>query len=95
MATPGSKASLGKKLQTVTDETGSAVIRCGQRTFVVVEVEQESIQSPPDIYDVTSPEEAAALKEALDDANNPSYTTTEALAYLRDRRGKRLRRGDS
>jgi hypothetical protein len=36
---------------------------------------------------VTDPDEIEALREAMDDQNNPSYTTAEALAYLRSGHG--------
>jgi len=67
----------------------------GEQTFVVVEVEREPVQAPAETYCVTDPDEIEALRDAMDDQNNPSYTTTEALAYLRHLREKRTGPGGS
>ena len=66
-----------------------------QRTFVVVEVEREPVHTPTETYCVTDPDEIKALRDAMDDQNNPSYTTAEALAYLRSLREKRAEHGGS
>ena len=58
-------------------------------TSVIVEVERDTVQTPPSLYQVTDPDEVADLRDALNDQNNPSYSSAEALAYLRDLQQKR------
>lgn len=53
------------------------------------------MQALTETYGVTDPDEIEALREAMDDQNNPSYTTAEALAYLRSLREKRAEYGGS
>ena len=53
------------------------------------------MQTPAETYGVTDPDEIEALHDAMDDQNNPSYTTAEALAYLRSLREKRAEHGGS
>jgi len=77
----------------MTSDSGAAIVRFSDRAFVVVEVEPESIQSPAGRYEVTDPEEAAALRDALDDTDNPSFTTDEAMKYLQAKRMTPGRRG--
>ena len=73
----------------MTDATGIALVHFGERTFVIVEVERDTVQTPPSIYQVTDPDEVADLRDALNDQNNPSYSSAEALTYLRDLQQKR------
>lgn len=80
---------VGEELQSMTKATGAALVSFGEQTFVVVEVEREPVQAPAETCGVTDPDEIEALREAMDDQNNPSYTTAEALAYLRSLREKR------
>jgi len=80
------KPAFGKALQAMTDATGAALVRFGERTFVVVEVEREPVQAPPGVYQVVDPDEVADLRDAMDDQGNPSYNTAEALEYLRKKR---------
>jgi hypothetical protein len=86
MANPEVKPAIGKELQAMTDATGAALVRFGERTFVVVEVEREPVQAPPGVYQVTDSDEVADLRDAMDDQANPSYSTTEALEYLHKKR---------
>jgi hypothetical protein len=86
MANTEVKPAFGKELQAMTDATGAALVRFGERTFVVVEVEREPVQAPPGVYQVVDPDEVADLRDAMDDQGNPSYSTTEALDYLRKKR---------
>ena len=86
MANPEVKPAFGKELQAMTDATGAALVRFGERTFVVVEVEREPVQAPAGVYQVTDPDEIADLRDAMDDQENPSYSTAEALEYLRKKR---------
>src|SRR5437867_1892661 len=90
-AAPG----VGEELQSMTKATGAALVSFGEQTFVVVEVEREPVQTPTETYGVTDPDEIKALRDAMDDQNNPSYTTAEALAYLRSLREKRAEHGGS
>jgi len=90
-AAPG----VGEELQSMTKATGAALVSFGEQTFVVVEVEREPVQTPTETYCVTDPDEIKALRDAMDDQNNPSYTTAEALAYLRSLREKRAEHGGS
>ncbi len=78
---------IGEELQSMTKATGAALVSFGEQTFVVVEVEREPVQAPAETYCVTDPDAIEALREAMDDQNNPSYTTAEALAYLRSGHG--------
>lgn len=87
------RSSLGAELRAVTEETGAAVLRDGERTFVVVEVEPEPVAVPARPYRVVDSEEAAALMDALNDDDNPSYSTSEAIAHLKELRSKRNPRG--
>jgi hypothetical protein len=86
---------VGEELQAMTKATGAALVRFGEQTFVVVEVEREPVQVPAETYCATDPEEIEALRDAMDDQDNPSYTTAEALAYLRSLREKRAEHGGS
>jgi len=90
-AAPG----IGEELQSMTKATGAALVSFGEQTFVIVEVEREPVQAPAEPYCVTDPDEIEALREAMDDQNNPSYTSAEALAYLRSLREKRTEHGGS
>ena len=90
-AAPG----IGEELQSMTKATGAALVSFGEQTFVVVEVERESVQVPAETYCATDPDEIEALRDAMDDQDNPSYTTAEALAYLRSLREKRAENGGS
>jgi len=90
-AAPG----VGEELQSMTKATGAALVSFGEQTFVVVEVESEPVQAPAETYGVTDPDEIEALHDAMDDQNNPSYTTAEALAYLRSLQEKRAEHGGS
>ena len=83
-AAPG----VGAELQAMTKATGAALVRFGEQTFVIVEVETEPVQAPAQTYCATDPDEIEALRDAMDDQDNPSYTTAEALAYLRSLREK-------
>jgi len=87
--------AVGRELQSMTDATGIALVHFGERTFVTVEVERDTVQTPPSIYQVADPDEVADLRDALNDQNNPSYSSAEALAYLRDLRQKRGDHGHS
>ena len=80
------KPAFGKQLHAMTDATGAALVRFGERTFVVVEVEREPVQTPPGVYQVVDADEVADLRDAMDDQENPSYSTAEALEYLRKKR---------
>ena len=73
----------------MTDATGIALVHFGERTFVIVEVERDTVQTPPSLYQVADSDEVADLRDALSDQNNPSYSSAEALAYLRDLQQKR------
>ena len=86
---------LGRELQSMTKTTGAALVSFGEQTFVIVEVEREPVQAPAETYCVTDPDEIEALRDAMDDQNNPSHTTAEALAYLQSRREKRTEHGGS
>lgn len=88
-----SRSSLGAELRAATEETGIAVVTDGDRTFIVVELEAEPIVTPKEPYRVIETDEAAALMDALNDQNNPTYTTAEAIAYLQERRSQRTSRG--
>lgn len=87
------RSSLGAELRAVTEDTGAAVLRDGDRTFVVVEVEPEPIEVPNEPHRVIDSEEAAALMDSLDDSDNPAYSMAEAIAYLRELRSNRSERG--
>ena len=87
--------AVGRELQSMTDATGIALVHFGERTFVIVEVERDTVQTPPSIHQVADPDEVADLRDALNDQNNPSYSSAEALAYLRDLRQKRGDHGHS
>ena len=88
--------AVGRELQSMTDATGIALVHFGERTFVIVEVERDTVQTPPSIYQVADPDEVADLHDALNDQNNPSYSSAEALAYLRrDLQQKRGAHGHS
>lgn len=80
-------------MRAATEETGAAVLRDGDRTFVVVELGPEPVEVPSEPYRVVDSEEAATLMEALDDTENPTYHTAEAIAYLKELRSKRSGRG--
>lgn len=86
---------IGEELQSMTKATGAALVRFGEHTFVVVEVEREPVQAPTETYYVAELDEIEALRDAMDDQNNPTYTTAEALAYLRSLREKRAEYGGS
>lgn len=87
--------AVGRELQSMTNATGIALVHFGERTFVIVEVERDTVQTPPSIYQVADPDEVADLRDALNDQNNPSYSSAEALAYLRDLQQKRGDHGHS
>ena len=86
---------VGEELQSMTKATGAALVSFGEQTFVVVEVERDPVQAPAGTYGVTDPDEIEALRDAMDDQNNPSHTTAEALAYLQSLREKRTEHGGS
>ena len=77
---------VGEELQSMTRATGAALVSFGEQTFVIVEVEREPVQAPAGVYQVTDPDEIAALRDAMDDQENPSYSTAEALEYVRKKR---------
>lgn len=83
--------AVGKELEAMTASSGAALVGFGERTFVVVAVDGEPVQAPSQVYEVTDPDEASALRDALDDRDNPTLTTAEALAYLRRKRADRGR----
>lgn len=89
MGHPESSPELEKELRAITGETGAGIVRAGDRTFVVVEVEPDGLPSGGEPYRVTDPEEAADLADALDDTHNPTYTMSEAMTYLRALRARR------
>jgi len=80
---------LGREIETILGEGGAALVVHQKRTFVVVEVEEQPVTFPQGVYDVTDPDEAAEIEDALDDADNPTFAHKEALDYLRQIREKR------
>lgn len=95
MAEPMPKSELAKELQAITSDKGSAVLRFGDRTYLVVEVESPPSTSPPGVYEVSDPEEIADLKDAADDVDNPTFSTAEAMQHLQSLRKRRGHHGNS
>lgn len=83
------KQELGKALESLTAEKGTAVVKSGDRTFVVVELGPMPVRTSEEVYDVSAPDEVADILDALDDTNNPSYTVEKAIRLLNERRTKR------
>lgn len=82
MGEPIPKPELGKELEAITGEKGAALVRFGDRTYVVVEVDSLPKTPSSTVYDVTDPEEAADLGDAAADADNPAFSTAEAMRHL-------------
>jgi len=90
---PAPKPDFGKELEAITSQTGAAVVRIGDRTFVVVQVDAEPHLPATTVYKVADSEEAVDLRDAMSDTDNPTFTTSEAMEYLQSLRRKRSRRG--
>lgn len=93
MSQPAPKPDFGKELEAITSQTGAAVVRIGDRTFVVVAVDAEPHIPPAKVYQVEDDEEAADLRDAMSDHDNPPFTPGEAMEYLQSLRRKRTSRG--
>lgn len=93
MSQPAPKPDFGKELEAITSQTGAAVVHIGDRTFVVVEIDAEPCLPPTKVYQVADDEEAADLRDAMTDKDNPAFTTGEAMEYLQALRKKRSHRG--
>lgn len=83
---------LSEQLEAVTSGAGMAVVGDKSKTFVVVEVESDPVTLLKGGYDVTDPDEIAAIEDALDDTNNPTYSHEESLQHVRKYREEYIRR---
>lgn len=86
------KPDLSDQLQEVVGGTGMAVVGDKSRTFVVVEVTSDRVLLAARGYDITDPDEIAAIVDALDDTDNPTLSHDESLLRARQYREEYIRK---